>query len=245
MSDIPASRPQTGAEQRRAKTQRSIVDVLPNRPRALLMAAVSIAVWVFAYFWLTNQFFDDNSFKNFIDHPDYYAGDLFGNYNPLLVISVVALIFALNIYTVGSMLMPRPRPRLRVTPEGFEVRSAWRTRSFAWNEFGRFSVRKVRTGKTTTVKIRALPPGVADPEGILDWLKLKKTPELLSFELQAFVPPMRNNVAEGEEAVRWILDLRDGRETPPPEMLTVRLSAAPAGKAKVAKVTSNQTVVRR
>lgn len=229
---------------RPTQASQTVVEILPNRLRALLMAAISAAIWVFAYYWLTNQFFDENSFKNFIDHPDYYAGDLFDNYGPVVILSVAALILALNLYTVGGMLMLWPRPRLRVTRERFEARSAWRTRSFAWSEFGRFSVRNVRAGKTTTVRVRALPPGAADPEGIVDWFKLKKTPELLSFDLMAFMPLRRNNVAEGEELVRWILDLRDGRDTPPPEMLTLRM-ATPPGKTKIAKVTSNQTVVRR
>jgi hypothetical protein len=151
------------------------------------------------------------------------------------------------------MLIPWPRPRLRVTRERFEASSVWRTKSFAWSEFGRFSVRNVRAGKTTTVRVRALPPGAADPEGIVDWLKLKKTPALLSFDLQAFMPLMRNNVAEGDEVVRWIIDLRDGRDTPPPDMLTLRMAAATknnvakanSATGKAAKVTSNQTVVRR
>jgi hypothetical protein len=239
---------------RPTQASQTVVEILPNRLRALLMAMISIAVWVFAYFWLTNQFFDDDSFKNFVDHPDYYAGDLFKDHGPVVVLSVAAFILAINLYTVGSMLLPWPRPRLRVTRERFEARSAWRTKSFAWSEFGRFSVRNVRAGKTTTVRVRALPPGVADPEGILEWFKLKKTPELLSFDLMAFMPFRRNNVAEGEELVRWILDLRDGRDTPPPKMLTLRMTAAAtnnkgaktnAATGKMAKVTSNQTVVRR
>lgn len=224
-----------------------MVEILPNRLRALLMAAIFAAVLAFVYFCLTNQIFDDNSFKSFVDHPGYYAGDLFDNHGSLLVISVCALILASNIYTVGSTLMPWPRPRLRITRERFEARSVWHRESFAWSEFGCFSVKNVRAG---TVRVRALPRGAADPDSIVDWFELKKTPELLSFDLQVFVPLMKNNVAEGEELVRWILDLRDGHNTPPPEMMTVRMTAVPVGRinsatGNAAKAALNQAVVRR
>lgn len=237
---------------RPTQASQTMVEILPNRLRALLMAAISAGVWVFAYFWLTNQFFDDASFKNFVDHPDYYAGDLFNSYSPVLVFAVAAVILVVNVYVVGSMLIPWPSPRLRVTRERFEARSPWRTKSFAWSEFGRFSVKNVRAGKTTTVKIRALQPGVTEPTGLAGWFTTG--PQLLSFELISFVPLWNNNVAAGEELVRWILDLRDGRDTSPPEMLTVRMTAAAtnnkgaktnASTGKMANVTSNQTVVRR
>ena len=237
---------------RPTQASQTVVEILPNRLRALLMAAISLAVWVFVYFWLINHFFDANSFTYFGDHPDFYAPDLFGKFGSPVVFAVVALAFALNVYTVGSMLMPWPRPRLRVTRERLDYLGPWRTKSFAWSEFGRFSVKNVRVGRQRTVKVRALPPGVAEPTGFAGWFGTG--PQLLSFDLLAFVPFQRNNVAEGEELVRWILDLREGRDTPPPEMLTVRRAAratagptgaTPAAKGKAAKVTSNQTVVRR
>ena len=86
-----------------------MVEILPNRLRALLMATDLRRCLGLRPFCLTNQIFDDNSFQSFVDHPGYYAGDLFDNHGSLLVISVCALILASNIATVGSTLMPWPR----------------------------------------------------------------------------------------------------------------------------------------
>lgn len=229
------------------------IEVLPNRTRAVARALLMIG---FACFFLFNFFNNPNS-NLFEALRDPGAAMREMNWGPILIAVVVLLVVGLIVLLALFAFMPNPIPRIRITGARLEVLGFWGNTGFAWQDFGAFIVKKTG-GKASTVQLRVLRPAdVGRDRGIAGWFSDNS---IAKIDIAAYVPLMQKTVAEGERIARWIDSLRENPDAQPPASLTLRrldaaatyparrgkpVSAAPSPKPTIAKVTANQTVVRR
>jgi hypothetical protein len=229
------------------------IEILPNRTRAVVRALMMLG---FAGFFLFS-FFNNVNGNLFDALRDPGAAMREMNWGPILIAVVALLAFVLIALLALFAFMPNPIPRLRITETRLEVLGFWGKTGFAWQDFGAFIVKKTR-GKASTVQLRVLKPAdVGRDLGIAGWFSDNS---IAKIDIAPYVPLLQKTAAEGEHIARWIESLREDPNAQPPASLTVRrldaaaaypakrskpASAAPSPKPTIAKVTANQTVVRR
>ena len=202
-----------------------VIEILPQKSRALLTMFLVLLLFVFVYSAATRS--GSTSGPNPTEHG---LSSLF---------FILALIFLINAVVGIRKLLPNPAPRVRITGDRLDLIGFWQTKGFAWRDFGFFEVKKVSRGKSgKAVMIRAMAPGSEPTGGFVNWLGLSRG--MLEFDIGPFVPLFRKSVDEGEKIANWILALRDGRDVPPPDTLIVRTTTA-----SMSAVAKNQTVARR
>ena len=218
------------------KSPPPVIEILPQKSRALLMMICVCAIFAFAYFLIFRQFLPTG--QSAVTEPLGSTGSHQG-LDLNLIIYLFVLVFAINAFFWIRSLLPNPTPRVRITSDRLDLIGFWRTKGFAWRDFGFFEVKKVSRGKSgKAVMIRAMAPGSEPTGGFVNWLGLSRG--MLEFDIGPFVPLFRKSVDEGEKIANWILALRDGRDVPPPDTLIVRTTTA-----SMSAVAKNQTVVRR
>lgn len=220
----------------------SDIEVLPHRARIVFNMGLPIVLWILGFIAIGGRLGADG-FR--IDVSASLVS--FSDGVPTYLLGLFTAIFGVSILLSAISFRANATPRIVAGKGGVVVVGFWRTRGFAWSEFGAFKVQYYRRNKSTTVAIRAMPPSAPDESlgAIADWLIpdnsiLRLDSSLLTVFIAPFVPPFKVTLDRGEEIAKWLCELRTNPAARPPNFLRVRATSGAKSAAK-----ANSTVVRR